>query len=150
MKKSQLVIGLWGQGMAIFKRIAPKYSVVRVETLEGLDNRVDIIQLYQVDNNCFIVESVPVDVWPEYLASLSQEQQPTKSDGGLPQEVTEALDTVLNTDPFGLKQEGKTLKEIYKTCPEWWDTATKKLKNKFIKGKMDIIDKYVDEQAGQK
>ena len=136
--------------MAIFKRIAPKYSVVRVETLEGLDNRVDIIQLYQVDNNCFIVVSVPVDVWPEYLASLSQEQQPPKSDGGLPQEVTEALDTVLNTDPFGLKQEGKTLKEIYKTCPEWWDTATKKLKNKFIKGKMDIIDKYVDEQAGKK
>ena len=136
--------------MAIFKRIAPKYSVVRVETLEGLDNRVDIIQLYQVDNNCFIVESVPADVWPEYLASLSQEQQPPKSDGGLPQEVTEALNTVLNTDPFGLKQEGKTLKEIYKTCPEWWDTATKKLKNKFIKGKMDIIDKYVDEQAGKK
>ena len=136
--------------MAIFKRIAPKYSVVRVETLEGLDNRVDIIQLYQVDNNCFIVESVPADVWPEYLASLSQEQQQPKSDGGLPQEVTEALDTVLNTDPFGLKQEGKTLKEIYKTCPEWWDTATKKLKNKFIKGKMDIIDKYVDEQAGKK
>ena len=136
--------------MAIFKRIAPKYSVVRVETLEGLDNRVDIIQLYQVDNNCFIVESVPADVWPEYLASLSQEQQPPKSDGGLPQEVTEALDTVLNTDPFGLKQEGKTLKEIYKTCPAWWDTATKKLKNKFIKGKMDIIDKYVDEQAGKK
>ena len=136
--------------MAIFKRIAPKYSVVRVETLECLDNRVDIIQLYQVDNNCFIVESVPADVWPEYLASLSQEQQPPKSDGGLPQEVTEALDTVLNTDPFGLKQEGKTLKEIYKTCPEWWDTATKKLKNKFIKGKMDIIDKYVDEQAGKK
>ena len=136
--------------MAIFKRIAPKYSVVRVETLEGLDNRVDIIQLYQVDNNCFIIESVPADVWPEYLASLSQEQQPPKSDGGLPQEVTEALDTVLNTDPFGLKQEGKTLKEIYKTCPEWWDTATKKLKNKFIKGKMDIIDKYVDEQAGKK
>ena len=136
--------------MAIFKRIAPKYSVVRVETLEGLDNRVDIIQLYQVDNNCFIVESVPADVWPEYLASLSQEEQPPKSDGGLPQEVTEALDTVLNTDPFGLKQEGKTLKEIYKTCPEWWDTATKKLKNKFIKGKMDIIDKYVDEQAGKK
>ena len=138
------------RAMAIFKRIAPKYSVVRVETLEGLDNRVDIIQLYQVDNNCFIVESVPADVWPEYLASLSQEQQPPKSDGGLPQEVTEALNTVLNTDPFGLKQEGKTLKEIYKTCPEWWDTATKKLKNKFIKGKMDIIDKYVDEQAGKK
>ncbi len=136
--------------MAIFKRIAPKYSVVRVETLEGLDNRVDIIQLYQVDNNCFIVESVPADVWPEYLASLSQEEQPPKGDGGLPQEVTEALNTVLNTDPFGLKQEGKTLKEIYKTCPEWWDTATKKLKNKFIKGKMDIIDKYVDEQAGKK
>ena len=136
--------------MAIFKRIAPKYSVVRVETLEGLDNRVDIIQLYQVDNNCFIVESVPSDVWPEYLASLSQEEQSPKSDGGLPQEVTEALDTVLNTDPFGLKQEGKTLKEIYKTCPEWWDTATKKLKNKFIKGKMDIIDKYVDERAGKK
>ena len=136
--------------MAIFKRIAPKYSVVRVETLEGLDNRVDIIQLYQVDNNCFIVESVPADVWPEYLASLSQEQQPPKSDGGLPQEVTEALNTVLNTDPFGLEQECKTLKEIYKTCPEWWDTATKKLKNKFIKGKMDIIDKYVDEQVGKK
>ena len=136
--------------MAIFKRIAPKYSVVRVETLECLDNRVDILQLYQLDNNCFIVESVPADVWPEYLASLSQEEQPPKSDGGLPQEVTEALDTVLNTDPFGLKQEGKTLKEIYKTCPEWWDTATKKLKNKFIKGKMDIIDKYVDEQAGKK
>ena len=144
------MIGLWGWAVAIFKRIAPKYSVVRVETLEGLDNRVDIIQLYQVDNNCFIIESVPADVWPEYLASLSQEQQPPKSDGGLPQEVTEALDTVLNTDPFGLKQEGKTLKEIYKTCPEWWDTATKKLKNKFIKGKMDIIDKYVDEQAGKK
>ena len=136
--------------MAIFKRIAPKYSVVQVEQLENLNNRVDILQLYQVDNNCFIVESVPADVWPEYLASLSQEQQPPKSDGGLPQEVTEALDTVLNTDPFGLKQEGKTLKEIYKTCPEWWDTATKKLKNKFIKGKMDIIDKYVDEQAGKK
>lgn len=136
--------------MAVFKRIAPKYSVVRVETLEGLDNRVDIIQLYQVDNNCFIVESVPADVWPEYLASLSQEQQPPKSDGGLPKEVTEALDTVLNTDPFGLKQEGKTLKEIYKTCPEWWDTATKKLKNKFIKGKMDIIDKYVDEKVSKK
>lgn len=136
--------------MAIFKRIAPKYSVVRVETLECLDNRVDILQLYQLDNNCFIVESVPADVWPEYLASLSQEEQPPKSDGGLPQEVTEALATVLNTDPFGLKQEGKTLKEIYKTCPEWWDTATKKLKNKFIKGKMDIIDKYVDEQAGKK
>lgn len=136
--------------MAVFKRIAPKYSVVRVETLEGLDNRVDIIQLYQVDNNCFIVESVPADVWPEYLASLSQEQQPPKSDGGLPQEVTEALNTVLNTDPFGLKQEGKTLKEIYKTCPEWWDTATKKLKNKFIKGKMDIIDKYVDEKVSKK
>ena len=136
--------------MAIFKRIAPKYSVVRVETLECLDNRVDILQLYQLDNNCFIVESVPSDVWPEYLASLSQEEQSPKSDGGLPQEVTEALNTVLNTDPFGLKQEGKTLKEIYKTCPEWWDTATKKLKNKFIKGKMDIIDKYVDEQAGKK
>ena len=136
--------------MAIFKRIAPKYSVVRVETLECLDNRVDILQLYQLDNNCFIVESVPADVWPEYLASLSQEEQPPKSDGGLPQEVTEALNTVLNTDPFGLKQEGKTLKEIYKTCPEWWDTATKKLKNKFIKGKMDRVDKYVDEQAGKK
>ena len=136
--------------MAIFKRIAPKYSVVRVETLECLDNRVDILQLYQLDNNCFIVESVPADVWPDYLSSLSQEDQPPKSDGGLPQEVTEALDTVLNTDPFGLKQEGKTLKEIYKTCPEWWDTATKKLKNKFIKGKMDIIDKYVDEQVGKK
>ena len=136
--------------MAIFKRIAPKYSVVRVETLECLDNRVDILQLYQLDNNCFIVESVPADVWPEYLSSLSQEEQPPKSDGGLPKEVTEALDTVLNTDPFGLKQEGKTLKEIYKTCPEWWDTATKKLKNKFIKGKMDIIDRYVDEQAGKK
>ena len=136
--------------MAIFKRIAPKYSVVQVETLECLDNRVDILQLYQLDNNCFIVESVPADVWPEYLASLSQDEQPPKSDGGLPQEVIEALNTVLNTDPFGLKQEGKTLKEIYKTCPEWWDTATKKLKNKFIKGKMDIIDKYVDEQAGKK
>ena len=136
--------------MAIFKRIAPKYSVVRVEQLEQLNNRVDILQLYQLDNNCFIVESVPSDVWPEYLASLSQEEQSPKSDGGLPQEVTEALNTVLNTDPFGLKQEGKTLKEIYKTCPEWWDTATKKLKNKFIKGKMDIIDKYVDEQAGKK
>ena len=136
--------------MAIFKRIAPKYSVIRVEQLENLDNRVDILQLMQLDNNFFIVESVPADVWPEYLASLSQEEQPPKSDGGLPQEVTEALDTVLNTDPFGLKQEGKTLKEIYKTCPEWWDTATKKLKNKFIKGKMDIIDKYVDEQAGKK
>ena len=136
--------------MAIFKRIAPKYSVVRVEQLEQLNNRIDILQLYQLDNNCFIVESVPADVWPEYLASLSQEEQPPKSDGGLPQEVTEALNTVLNTDPFGLKQEGKTLKDIYKTCPEWWDTATKKLKNKFIKGKMDIIDKYVDEQAGKK
>ena len=136
--------------MAIFKRIAPKYSVVRVEQLENLNNRVDILQLYQLDNNCFIVESVPADVWPEYLASLSQEEQPPKGDGGLPQEVTDALNTVLNTDPFGLKQEGKTLKEIYKTCPEWWDTATKKLKNKFIKGKMDIIDKYVDEQAGKK
>ena len=136
--------------MAIFKRIAPKYSVVRVEQLENLNNRVDILQLYQLDNNCFIVESVPADVWPEYLASLSQDEQPPKSDGGLPQEVIEALDTVLNTDPFGLKQEGKTLKEIYKTCPEWWDTATKKLKNKFIKGKMDIIDKYVDAQAGKK
>ena len=136
--------------MAIFKRIAPKYSVIRVEQLENLDNRVDILQLMQLDNNFFIVESVPADVWPEYLASLSQEEQPPKSDGGLPQEVTEALDTVLNTDPFGLKQEGKTLKEIYKTCPEWWDTATKKLKNKFIKGKMDIIDKYVDAQAGKK
>ena len=136
--------------MAIFKRIAPKYSVVRVEQLENLNNRVDILQLYQLDNNCFIVESVPADVWPEYLASLSQDEQPPKSDGGLPKEVIEALDTVLNTDPFGLKQEGKTLKEIYKTCPEWWDTATKKLKNKFIKGKMDIIDKYVDEQAGKK
>ena len=138
--------------MAIFKRIAPKYSVVRVEQLEQLNNRVDILQILQIGDlgNSFIVESVPADVWPEYLASLSQEEQPPKSDGGLPQEVTEALDTVLNTDPFGLKQEGKTLKEIYKTCPEWWDTATKKLKNKFIKGKMDIIDKYVDEQAGKK
>ena len=136
--------------MAIFKRIAPKYSVVRVEQLDQLNNRVDILQLYQLDNNSFIVESVPADVWPEYLASLSQEEQPQKSDGGLPQEVIEALNTVLNTDPFGLKQEGKTLKEIYKTCPEWWDTATKKLKNKFIKGKMDIIDKYVDEQACKK
>ena len=139
--------------MAIFKRIAPKYSLVRVETIENLDNRVDIIQIMPIgepDNICFIVESVPADVWPDYLASLSQEEQPPKSDGGLPQEVTEALNTVLNTDPFGLKQEGKTLKEIYKTCPEWWDTATKKLKNKFIKGKMDIIDKYVDEQAGKK
>ena len=139
--------------MAIFKRMAPKYSVVRVEMIEKLDNRVDIIQIMPIgepDNIAFIVESVPADVWPEYLASLSQEEQPPKSDGGLPQEVTEALDTVLNTDPFGLKQEGKTLKEIYKTCPEWWDTATKKLKNKFIKGKMDIIDKYVDEQAGKK
>ena len=139
--------------MAIFKRIAPKYSVVRVDTIEKLDNRVDIIQIMPIgepDNLFFIVESVPADIWPEYLASLSQEEQPPKSDGGLPQEVTEALDTVLNTDPFGLKQEGKTLKEIYKTCPEWWDTATKKLKNKFIKGKMDIIDKYVDEQAGKK
>lgn len=139
--------------MAVFKRIAPKYSVVRVETIENLDNRVDIIQIMPIgepDNICFIVESVPADIWPEYLASLSQEEQPPKSDGGLPQEVTEALNTVLNTDPFGLKQEGKTLKEIYKTCPEWWDTATKKLKNKFIKDKMDIIDKYVDEQAGKK
>ena len=139
--------------MAIFKRIAPKYSLVRVETIENLDNRVDIIQIMPIgepDNICFIVESVPADVWPDYLASLSQEEQPPKSDGGLPQEVTEALNTVLNTDPFGLKQEGKTLKEIYKTCPEWWNTATKKLKNKFIKGKMDIIDKYVDEQAGKK
>lgn len=139
--------------MAVFKRIAPKYSVVRVETIENLDNRVDIIQIMPIggpDNICFIVESVPADIWPEYLASLSQEEQPPKSDGGLPKEVTEALDTVLNTDPFGLKQEGKTLKEIYKTCPEWWDTATKKLKNKFIKGKMDIIDKYVDEKVSKK
>ena len=138
--------------MSIFKRMAPKFSVVRVETIKNLDNRVDIIQIMPIGepDNIFIVESVPADVWPEYLASLSQEEQPPKSDGGLPQEVTEALDTVLNTDPFGLKQEGKTLKEIYKTCPEWWDTATKKLKNKFIKGKMDIIDKYVDEQAGKK
>ena len=136
--------------MGIVKRIAPKYSVVRVEQLENLNNNGAILQLYQLDNNCFIVESVPADVWPEYLASLSQDEQPPKSDGGLPKEVIEALDTVLNTDPFGLKQEGKTLKEIYKTCPEWWDTATKKLKNKFIKGKMDIIDKYVDEQAGKK
>ena len=103
--------------MAIFKRIAPKYSVVRVEQLEQLNNRVDILQILQIGDigSSFIVECVPADVWPEYLASLSQEEQPPKGDGGLPQEVTEALDTVLNTDPFGLKQEGKTLKEIYKT-----------------------------------
>lgn len=60
----------------------------------------------------------------------------------LPDEVREALATKLNSDPFGLGCGGKTLGWIWDNCKEFWEVATRKLKNVYIRERMQIIENF--------
>lgn len=60
----------------------------------------------------------------------------------LPEEVREALATKLNSDPFGLGCSGKTLEWIWDNCREFWDVANRKLKNAYIRERMQIIESF--------
>lgn len=60
----------------------------------------------------------------------------------MPEEVREAYATKLNNDPFGFGCAGKTLEWIRSNCADWWNTATQKLKNIYIRERMRIIENY--------
>ena len=69
------------------------------------------------------------------LVDKNEEKVKTKQE----QDLENALDTVLNKDPFGDVYSGWKLKDIMENDPEWIDKAIKDLKNTFIKDKLILI-----------
>lgn len=96
-----------------------------------------------------IIEYIPDNKWQDYVADKqsgtnNNSENNAENKPKIPAEVKKAMATELNYDPFGMGLNGKTLQEIYKNYPEWVEKARNELKNSFILGKMEIIDKFLE------
>lgn len=112
-----------------------------VDSINSLGNIISIDNL----NGVIVVEYIDDDdVWTQYAGSNNDTATTTTS--VIPKDVADALDTVVNTDPFRLGASGLKLREIYKTLPGWVDIARKKLKNEFILRRIKTIDVYIESQ----
>ena len=133
--------------METFKAIS-KYSNLHVfknledweAYLQKCDGEVLVIQVAITSNNNLIVETVFSPLLEKYrnetkIVDKTEEKVKTKQE----QDLENALDTVLNKDPFGDVYSGWKLKDIVDTDPEWIDKAIKDLKNTFIKDKLILI-----------
>lgn len=129
-------------------RATSKYSNLHIfKSLEDWENyllkydgEVLVIQVAITSNNNLIVETVFLPLLEKYrnetkTIDKNEEKVKNKED----QALENALDTVLNKDPFGDVYSGWKLKDIMENDPEWIDKAIKDLKNTFIKDKLILI-----------
>lgn len=135
--------------METFKATS-KFSTINIfRNLEEWENFVNtigivnsIIQIAITPNNNLIVEMVHDSLIEKYrneTKSFDKNEEKVKNKED--QALENALDTVLNKDPFGDVYSGWKLKDIADNDPEWIEKAIKDLKNTFIKDKLILIQK---------
>lgn len=110
--------------------------------VNAVGNVNSIIQIAITPNNNLIVEMVHDSLIEKYrneTKSFDKNEEKVKNKED--QALENALDTVLNKDPFGDVYSGWKLKDIADNDPEWIEKAIKDLKNTFIKDKLILIQK---------
>lgn len=87
-----------------------------------------------IDNSeCYIVGIIV-----EYLPREAQEQSAVSFERDI--EFDNALDTIINNDPFGAKYSGKPIRCIFDNGDnEWLDKALNLMHNEFIRKKLEYI-----------
>ena len=134
--------------METFKATS-KYSCIRmfdnIEKCEQFCKGIPtdwVIQCGFTEDGYILIETVNPRDLEKYrnetkLIDKNDEKVKNKED----QALENALDTVLNKDPFGDVYSGWKLKDIADNDPEWIEKAIKDLKNTFIKDKLILIQK---------
>lgn len=121
-----------------FKRLN-KNSFIKLYTTGFFENN-EI--LYEIEENNTILQIVEHErtntLIVEYLPRESQEQIAVSFERDI--EFENNLDTIINTDPFGAKYSGKSIREIFECGDrEWLDKALKLMHNEFIRKKLQYI-----------
>lgn len=126
--------------MEIFKKSTKnsKITVIGKDTLnkDTLNdvpiniNEDSILQIAYIDQY-FIIEYLP----KEEQEKLFEEKEQKKED----EELENAMDTILNSDPFGGVHAGQKLGYIYQNDKKWIERALKELRNTFILDRIKII-----------
>lgn len=128
-----------------FKKSKIKVYTGLVDSTISCINELD--NIISVDNLGGIIVIEYIDSaadWLEYIGCNNNTTNTTTS--AIPKDVEDALNTIVNTDPFRLGARGMMLRDIYKTLPKWLDVARSKLKNEFILRRINIIDEYIKSQ----
>lgn len=128
--------------METFKPIS-KYSTIEIMPLTtGFKLDGKIIQVGFVNEFIFIEKINQEDLQKYYAEKIdnSKESCENKKD----EKLEEALNTVLNTDPFCFGYEGKKLGEIFEIdkTGEWVKKALEKMKNEYIVKRIKLINEW--------
>lgn len=136
--------------MMDFKRLNKNSKIVmldmRNKTIEDFNNTIKeieeptedgshrLILQMQIENECLFLEYICV----ENDGNCGHDYNSKIKDGDI--EFENALDTVINKDPFGAKYSGKRIREIFENGDAaWLDFALKNMHNPFILDKLKYI-----------
>lgn len=122
-----------------FKRLN-KNSIIRIYGLKDFLNNEETLFSIEEDNTILqMIEHEATDTLiVEYLPREAQEQSAVSFERDI--EFENNLDTIINTDPFGAKYSGKSIREIFECGDrEWLDKALKLMHNEFIRKKLQYI-----------
>ena len=123
-----------------FKRLN-KNSVVRIySTIDFLNNEET---LFIIEENNTILQMIEHEATDSLIVEyLPREQNVMTNDVSFERDIEfeNNLDTIINTDPFGAKYSGKSIREIFECGDrEWLDKALKLMHNEFIRKKLQYI-----------
>ena len=122
-----------------FKRLN-KNSVIRFYDIKEFLNDESTLYVIEEKNTILqMVEHFETDTLiVEYLPREAQEQSAVSFERDI--EFDNALDTIINNDPFGAKYSGKPLRCIFENGDnEWLDKALNLMHNEFIRKKLEYI-----------
>lgn len=120
-----------------------KSTFSKIATMSDLTNsglNVVPISLIKIDDTLYVEYVLDRDV-PAFLREMDEKIKITAPATQVieSKELTEAKNTILNTDPFGNRHAGQTLGEIVKDDPAWVQKALKEMTNKYIRDRLELI-----------
>lgn len=120
-----------------------KSTFSKIAKMELLISRTDIVPLsiIKMDDMPLFVEYILDRDVPAFLREMDEKIKITAPATQVieSKELTEAKNTILNTDPFGNRHAGQTLGEIVKDDPAWVQKALKEMTNKYIRDRLELI-----------
>lgn len=122
-----------------FKRLN-KNSILRIYSLKDfLNNEETLFSIEEKNTILQMIEHEATDsLIVEYLPREIQEQSAVSFERDI--EFDNALDTIINNDPFGAKYSGKPIRCIFENGDnEWLDKALNLMHNEFIRKKLEYI-----------
>lgn len=120
-----------------FKRINKNSKLMFINEI-GVINTSE--QLKKIEENYTILQTGVVLDTLLIVEYISIENASTVVDSSGDIELENALDTILNKDPFGAKYSGKPLRTIFDAHDkEWIDKALTLMHNQFIVDKIKLI-----------